>query len=80
MTGDWAYDALVPIAGLEVTILGLAVTSSIIRRRHGLVPLRCHNLRPGIGMTTRFLQISVFALPLGGNPPPGHQGNVCSII
>jgi hypothetical protein len=45
MTGDWAYDALVPIAGLEVTILGLAVTSSIIRRRHGLVPLRCHNLQ-----------------------------------
>ena len=45
MTGDWAYDALVPIAGLEVTILGLAVTSSIIRRRHGLVPLRCHNYK-----------------------------------
>jgi hypothetical protein len=40
-TGDWAYDALVPIAGFEF-ILGLAVAVSVIRRGHGLFPLRSH--------------------------------------
>jgi hypothetical protein len=36
MTGDWAYDELVPIAGVEFTILSLAVALSAVRRGHGL--------------------------------------------
>jgi hypothetical protein len=49
MTGDWAYDALVPIAGLEFTILGLAVALSIIHRGHGLFPLRSRTKRTHLG-------------------------------
>jgi hypothetical protein len=45
MTSDWAYYALVPVAGLEFTIVGLAVALSVIRWHHGLVPLRCHNYK-----------------------------------
>lgn len=39
MTGDWAYDALVPIGGLGSTIFGLPVALSVICRRHCL--FRC---------------------------------------
>ena len=37
MAGDWAYDELLPIAAVELTILGLAVALCVNRRSHLLV-------------------------------------------
>ena len=39
MAGDWAYDELLPIAAVELTILGSAVVLCVDRRGHCLFPL-----------------------------------------
>ena len=40
MAGDWAYDELLPIAAVELTILGSAVALYANRRSHCLFPLQ----------------------------------------
>jgi len=39
MAGDWAYDELLPIAAVELMILGSAVVLCVDRRSHCLFPL-----------------------------------------
>jgi len=39
MAGDWAYNELLPIAAVELTILGSAVALCVNRRSHCLFPL-----------------------------------------
>jgi hypothetical protein len=54
MSGDWAYDELLQIAAVELTILGFAVTLYVNRRGHCLFPPVCSRLEesPSISRAT----------------------------